>query len=105
ALPPAPILAAPQPATIPIDVYSNHVYVKVCAGDRPLAFILDTGARATFLDLHTAERFGVKLGGSFTGRGAGAGTIAGAQLEGASVRVARGLVVPARPAAVCPPPL
>jgi hypothetical protein len=42
-------------------VYSNHVYVKVCAGDRPLDFILDTGAGATFLDLHTAERFGVKL--------------------------------------------
>ena len=84
-----------QPATIPIDVYSNHVYVKVCAGDRPLDFILDTGAGATFLDLHTAERFGVKLGSSFVGRGAGAGTIAGAQLSGASVRLAgSGLVQP-----------
>jgi hypothetical protein len=80
--------SAGQPATIPIDVYSNHVYVKVCAGDRPLDFILDTGAGATFLDLHTAERLGIKLGSSFVGRGAGAGTIAGAQLEGASVRLA-----------------
>src|SRR5678815_566022 len=100
ALPPAPILAAPQPATIPIDVYSNHVYVKVCAGDRPLDFILDTGAGATFLDLHTAERFGVKLGGSFTGRGAGAGTIAGAQLEGASVRLAGSSLVQPVPSAL-----
>src|SRR6476469_4350980 len=78
ASPPSPATA--QPATIPIDVYSNHVYVKVCADDRPLDFILDTGAGATFLDLHTAERFGVKLGGSVTGGGAGAGTIAGGQL-------------------------
>jgi len=79
---------AAQPARIPIDVYSNHVYVKVCAGDRPLDFILDTGAGATFLDLHTAERFGIKLGSSFVGRGAGAGTIAGAQLDNANVRLA-----------------
>ena len=83
-----PPATATRPATIPIDVYSNHVYVKVCSGDRPLDFILDTGAGATFLDLHTAERFGIKLGPGFLGRGAGAGTIAGAQLGGVSVRLA-----------------
>jgi len=80
--------AVAQPATIPIDVFSNHVYVKVCAGDRPLSFILDTGAGATFLDLHTAERFGMSLSGGFTARGAGAGTIAGAQLDRTNVRLA-----------------
>jgi predicted aspartyl protease len=96
---PAPTSAA-QPSTIPIDVFSNHVYVKVCAGDRPLDFILDTGAGATFLDLHTAERFGIKLGGSFTGRGAGAGTIAGAQLEGATVRLAGSALVQPVPSAL-----
>lgn len=89
-----------QPATIPIDVYSNHVYVKVCAGDRPLDFILDTGAGATFLDLHTAERFGMKLGSSFLGRGAGAGTIAGAQLDGANVRLAGSSLVQHVPSAL-----
>ncbi len=85
---PAATASTAQPATIPIDVYSNHVYVKVCSGDQPLDFILDTGAGASFLDLHTAERLGIKLGSSFVGRGAGAGTIAGAQLNGASVRLA-----------------
>jgi predicted aspartyl protease len=95
-----PSSAAAQPATIPIDVYSNHVYVKVCAGDRPLDFILDTGAGATFLDLHTAERFGIKLGSTFVGRGAGAGTIAGAQLDGASVRLAGSSLVQRVPSAL-----
>jgi len=98
----APATTAPtaKPATIPIDVYSNHVYVKVCAGGRPLDFILDTGAGATFLDLHTAERFGIKLGSSFVGRGAGAGTIAGAQLNGATVRLAGSSLVQSVPSAL-----
>ena len=92
--------ASTQPATIPIDVFSNHVYVKVCAGDRPLDFILDTGAGATFFDLHTAERFGINLGPSFVGRGAGAGTIAGAQLSDARVRLAGSPLVQPVPSAL-----
>jgi len=81
--------SAARPMTIPIDVaYDNHVFVKVCAGDLPLDFILDTGASMNFFDLHTAERLGLKLGNGFTGTGAGPGSIAGAQLEGASVRFA-----------------
>ena len=96
----SPPSAAARPATIPIDVYSNHVYVKVCAGDRPLDFILDTGAGATFLDLHTAERFGIKLGSGFTGRGAGAGTIAGAQLDHVDVRLAGSSLVQPVPSAL-----
>lgn len=96
---PAPATAA-QPATIPIDVFSNHVYVSVCAGQRPLIFILDTGAGATFLDLHTAERFGIPLGDGFTARGAGAGTIAGARLERTTVRLAGSSLVQPVPSAL-----
>jgi hypothetical protein len=80
-LPPA------QPTVIPIEVsFDNHVFVKVCAGDLPLDFILDTGASMNFFDLRTAERLGLKLGDSMIGTGAGPGSIAGAWLEGASVR-------------------
>jgi len=103
-----PASSAARPMTIPIDVSDNHVFVKVCAGDlplivprsgashlrsefgnEPLDFILDTGASMNFFDLHTAERLGLKLGNGFTGTGAGPGSIAGAQLEGASVRFPR----------------
>jgi hypothetical protein len=84
----SPTPVATQPATIPIDVYNNHVYIKVCVGDQPLEFVLDTGASMNFFDLHTAERLGIKTGEGFTGTGAGAGSVAGARLEGASVRIA-----------------
>jgi predicted aspartyl protease len=80
--------ATKLPATIQIDVHNNHVFVKVCVGERPLDLILDTGAGETYLDLRTAERLGIKLGDRFEVAGAGAGTSAGAQLEGASVRLA-----------------
>lgn len=85
-----PASAAAQPTRIPIDVYGNHVFVKVCVGGRALDFTLDTGASMNFFDLHTAERMGggIKLGAGMTGTGAGAGSVAGAWLEGASVRLA-----------------
>ena len=51
----APASAA-QPAVVPIDVSNNHVFVKVCAGETPLEFILDTGAGASFFDLNHAEQ-------------------------------------------------
>ena len=85
--------ATKQPATIPIDVYNNHVFVKVCVGERPLDLILDTGAAATYLNLSTAERLGFKLGDRFDVGGAGPGTVAGAKLEGASVRLAGSTIV------------
>ena len=82
-----PASSAAQPTVIPIEVsFDNHVFVKVCAGDLPLDFILDTGASMNFFDLRTAERLGLKLGDSMIGTGAGPGSIAGAWLEGASVR-------------------
>jgi hypothetical protein len=95
-----PSATTAQPATLPIDVYSNHVYVSVCASQHPLSFILDTGAGATFLDLHTAERFGIPLGSAFTARGAGAGTIAGAQLDRTTVRLAGSPLVQPVPSAL-----
>jgi len=74
-----------QPVVAPIEISNNHVYVKVCAGDTPLDFILDTGAGATFFDLHRARALGLKVGSAFTVRGAGAGTVAGGRVEGGAV--------------------
>ena len=105
-IPNGPVCAAPpasaarQPVTIPIDVSSNHVFVKVCAGDRPLDFILDTGASMSFYDLRTAERFGIPFGNPLTGAGAGAGTVAGSELEGASIRLAGSSIIQPVPGAL-----
>ena len=77
-----------EPTTIPIEVWSNHIYVKVCLSDRELEFILDTGAGATSLDLNTAKQLGVGLGQTFTVGGAGPGRVAGARVNVATVTLA-----------------
>jgi predicted aspartyl protease len=74
-----------QPTVAPIEISNNHVFVKVCAGDAPLDFILDTGAGATFLDLNHARQLGLKVGSAFTVQGAGAGSVAGGRIEGGAV--------------------
>jgi predicted aspartyl protease len=74
----APAPAVSYPIHVPIEVASNHVYVKVCVGDRELQFLLDTGAGQSFFDMGVARSTGVQLGAHFTGHGAGAGTIDGA---------------------------
>jgi hypothetical protein len=74
-----------QPTVAPIEISNNHVYVKVCAGDTPLEFILDTGAPASFFDLDHAKQLGLKIGAAFTARGAGPGTVAGGRVDGGSV--------------------
>lgn len=77
-----------EPTTIPIEVWSNHIYVKVCMSDRELEFILDTGAGATSLDLNTAKQLGVSLGQTFSVGGAGPGRVAGARVNVATVTLA-----------------
>ncbi|HEV8449647.1 MAG TPA: aspartyl protease family protein [Gemmatimonadaceae bacterium] len=75
------------PATIPIDLWGNHIFLKACVEGRELDFILDTGAGNTSLDLNTAKQLGVKLGPGFSVGGAGPSRVAGARVDDASVAV------------------
>ncbi|MEP6495920.1 MAG: aspartyl protease family protein [bacterium] len=84
----APTQNTSLPATIPIEFWSNHIYVKVCANGRTLDFILDTGAGATYIDMNNARAAGVKLGQTFSVGGAGAGQIGGARIDGQSLTIA-----------------
>ena len=89
--PPAPTPASARAsllATVPIEVNNNHVFVAVCHGERPLTFILDTGAPFSALDLTTARQQGVPLGEGFSASGAGAGSAAAAVITGVTVRLA-----------------
>ncbi|HTJ24270.1 MAG TPA: aspartyl protease family protein [Gemmatimonadaceae bacterium] len=83
-----PVATTALPATLPVDVWNNHIYVKVCIAGRELDFILDTGAGSTSLDLNTARQLGVGLGQTLTVGGAGAGRVEGARIQGASVTLA-----------------
>lgn len=88
ACPSAAVQTASEPTTIPIEVWSYHIYVKVCLSDRELEFILDTGAGATSLDLNTAKQLGVGLGQAITVGGAGPGRVAGARVNVATITLA-----------------
>src|SRR5512142_3330100 len=80
--------ATARPATIPIDVWNNHAYVKICIAGREMDFILDTGAGNSALDLNIARQLGVALGPALTVGGAGAGRVEGARVQGASITLA-----------------
>ena len=82
---PTAAATASYPIHVPIEVVSNHVYVKVCVGERELEFLLDTGAGQSFFDMGVARAAGLPLGAHFTARGAGAGTIDGAGVQNGSV--------------------
>jgi hypothetical protein len=75
------------PARVPMEIVNNHVYVRVCYGDRQFVFILDTGAGNSLFDLAIAKQLGIQLGRSFRAAGGGVGTVEGAFLDGARVLV------------------
>lgn len=83
------------PVDLPVTIRSNHFVITVCRGDRPLTFVLDTGAPSSFIDLGLAKELGIETGRSFTSQGAGAGSSASASIRRDSVRIAgTDIVVP-----------
>lgn len=73
---------------VPVDITNNHVYVKVLAGERPLDFVLDTGAGRSPLDLGVATSLGASITKAHEVRGAGAGTAAGGAIASRKITVA-----------------
>src|SRR6185436_3663740 len=78
---------AQLPVMVPIELRNNHVAFWVCRGDRPLNFVLDTGAGTSIFDMGAARSIGVELGTPFRASGGGAGFAAGAQIRGDTVRL------------------
>ena len=83
------------PVDLRVIIRSNHFVITVCRGDRPLSFVLDTGAPFSIIDLSLAKDLGIETGQSFSGRGAGRGSIAAASVRRDSARIAgTDIVVP-----------
>lgn len=83
------------PLNVPVTIRSNHFVITVCRGERPLSFVLDTGAPFSIIDLSLAKDFGIEIGQSYSARGAGNGSIAAARIRQDSVRIAgTNIVVP-----------
>ena len=77
--------AAAVPITIPFDLATRHVIVKVRVNDsRPLSFVLDTGANAAIIRMATAQELNLSLYGNVNSGGAGAGTQVGRRVKDAT---------------------
>jgi hypothetical protein len=64
--------------TIPFELASRHIMLKVKVGDAPLSFVLDTGDRFAIINLERAKQLGLKLEGQVRVGGAGSETSTGA---------------------------
>ncbi len=71
-------------ATIPFELYKNNIYIEAMINSEPIKLILDTGAGASIISLEHAHRMGLNLKDRIEVSGAGAGSIVGNLIEGAS---------------------
>ncbi|HEX3086414.1 MAG TPA: aspartyl protease family protein [Pyrinomonadaceae bacterium] len=90
ALASAPISVAQTPATtapvtIPFELVTRHIVVKVRINDsRPLSFVFDTGDKVGIVDTDVAKELGLKLDGQLRIGGAGADTLPGSFVKEAT---------------------
>ncbi len=83
------------PIDLPVAIRNNHFVITVCRGDRPLSFVLDTGAPFSIIDLGLAKELGIEIGRMSSSRGAGGGSSASASVRRDSARIAgTDIVVP-----------
>jgi hypothetical protein len=87
---PAPQSAKPatQPITIPFELVTKHIVLKVSVNNsRPLSFVLDTGDKYAVIDLDRAKELGLNLQGQVRVGGAGAETANGSFVREASFTI------------------
>jgi membrane-associated protease RseP (regulator of RpoE activity) len=73
------------PVTIPFELVSRHIMVKVrINGSRPLSFVFDTGDKVGIVDSEVAKELGLKLEGQVHIGGAGADTLPGSFVKEAT---------------------
>ena len=83
--PPALQTSATSPVSIPFELATRHIIVKVSVNkSRPLSFVLDTGATAAIIRMDVAKELGLSLYGSANTGGAGAGRQSGQQVKNAT---------------------
>ena len=82
AMNPATAIAANAPVTIPFELVTRHIMVKVKVNNsRPLSFVLDTGDKVGVIDSEVAKQLGLTLEGQVRVGGAGAETLAASRVK------------------------
>src|SRR4051812_4702827 len=69
-----PQQAARESVSIPFELATRHIMLKVKVGDAPLSFVLDTGDKFAIINLERAKQLGLKLEGQVRAGGAGSET-------------------------------
>src|SRR6185295_9950003 len=79
---PAAQSATPPPVTIPFELVSRHIMVKVKVNNsRPLSFVFDTGDKFGIVDSDVAKELNLSLEGQVRVGGAGADTMLGSYVK------------------------
>ena len=79
---------AADPLVIPFELVTRHILIRVKVNNSgPLWFIFDTGDKVAIIDLERAKSLGLSLQGEVNVGGAGAGTLKGSTVRGASLTV------------------
>ena len=79
---------AADPIVIPFELVTRHIMVRARVNDAgPLWFIFDTGDKVAIVDMERARSLGLSLQGEVNVGGAGAGTVKGATVRDASLKV------------------
>jgi hypothetical protein len=73
--------------SIPFELATRHIMLKVKVGETPLSFILDTGDRYAIINLERAKQLGLKLEGQVRVGGAGAETSIGSFVKESSFTI------------------
>jgi hypothetical protein len=82
---PATQSATSTPVTIPFELVARHIMVKVRINNsRPLSFVFDTGDKVGIVDTEVAKELNLNLEGQVRVGGAGADTMLGSYVKGAS---------------------
>ncbi len=77
--------ATTAPVTIPFELVTRHIMVKVTINNsRPLSFVFDTGDKVGIVDTEVAKELGLKLEGQVRVGGAGADTLPGSFVKDAN---------------------
>lgn len=77
--------ATTAPVTIPFELVTRHIVVKVRINDsRPLSFVFDTGDKVGIVDTDVAKELGLKLEGQLRVGGAGADSLPGSFVKEAT---------------------
>lgn len=73
--------------SIPFELATRHIMLKVKVGDSPLSFVLDTGDKFAIINIDLANQMGLRLQGQVRVAGAGAETSTGAFVRDANFTI------------------